>query len=83
MLLAKVEGESELARLSRQEAVWTALLDRAAPSAASTPTVATAAQPAAPPADLAGYLRAATGGPVGVHVLRVQPSFDPAAPIGT
>ena len=60
--------------------MWTALLDRTAPSAASTPTVATTAEPAAPPADLAGYLRAATGGPVGVHVLRVQPSFDPAAP---
>lgn len=87
-LLARVDGESELARLPRQEAVWAALLDRPAPSGGSAATTAAvpstvatsdAADPGAP-ADLAGYLQAVTSGPVGVHALRVQPSFDPSEP---
>ena len=83
VLLASVDGESELARLPRQQAVWTALLDRAdSASAASTTTPTSAGTPADAPSDVAGFLAAATSGPVGVHALRVQPSFDPSAPSG-
>ena len=83
VLLARVDGESELARLPRQQAVWTALLDRAdSASAASTTTPTSAGTPADAPSDVAGFLAAATSGPVGVHALRVEPSFDPSAPSG-
>ena len=65
--------------------MWTALLDHAS-SGGSAPTTSTVASTVAgddgAPADLPGFLRAVTSGPVGVHTLRVEPSFDPSAPSG-
>ena len=88
VLLARVDGESELSRLPRAEALWTALLANspststgtttASAPTASTPTVPTGGGNAA--LDVAGFLSAMAKGQSGVTALRVQPSFDPGDP---
>ncbi len=77
LLLARVDGESELARLARTEALWKAVTARG--QTATTTTLAPGASPATP-ADVAGFLDKVATGPNGVHLLRVQPSFDPSDP---
>ena len=77
LLLARVEGESELARLPRTEALWKAVTARG--QAAPTTTLAPGTSPATP-GDVAGFLDKVANGPNGVHLLRVQPSFDPSDP---
>lgn len=88
LLLARVDGESELARVPRAEALWRAMLAGPGGSATVTSTVTSTAGgtsvasggAGSAPSDLAGFLRAVSAGPVGVEVLRVQPAFDPADP---
>jgi hypothetical protein len=76
LLLARAEGESELARLPRAAALWGAILDQAATRAAEEGDAAATASSV----DLAGFLADVTAGAGGVEVLRTTPSFDPADP---
>jgi hypothetical protein len=76
LLLARVDGESELGRLPRIEALWQAV---AAKGEEAAPTTTVAGTPSTP-VDVAGFLAKVTSGPAGVHLLRVEPSFDPTDP---
>jgi hypothetical protein len=76
LLLARAEGESELARLPRAQALWEAILEQASAHAAEEGAGAAATSTV----DLAGFLADVTAGPSGVEVLRTTPSFDPADP---
>ncbi len=84
LLLARVDGESELARLPRMQALWSAIVAHAAkaPDASSVTSSAASSSSAAvaPPSDIAGYLATIAGAKATVDELRVQPSFDPSNP---
>jgi|GEM_PF-262392 hypothetical protein len=73
LLLARIPGESEIARLDQTAAVWRALA-AGAPTAA--PAGATAPQVAAAPGDVPAFLASVLGGPARVHELPVTPVVD-------
>jgi LytR cell envelope-related transcriptional attenuator len=75
LLLAHGPNESEVARLTRATAIWTAVLAAGASKAATAPTTT----PATAPATVADQLAAMAEGKTGALAVPVQPVLDAVA----
>lgn len=74
LLLARIPGESEIARLDQTAAVWRALVAGSAPLADTSPS--TSAGPKVVPGDLPAFLASVLAGPARLHELPVTPVID-------